>query len=74
MDSALFRSLTLESQLSIENLGPLIHEIELLMRELAIARWSFLKAWVDDGIPPKDLDGDGLELLFERLCVRWADG
>jgi hypothetical protein len=64
----------LEAQLTTINLEPLIVEIDLLRRELGIGRWSFLTAWCDDKQSPQDLDQNGLELLLERLCVRWSDG
>jgi hypothetical protein len=63
----------LEAELTTTNLNRVIAEIDMLMRDLGISRWSFLKAWCDDEQPPKDLDQNGLELLLEHLCVRWSD-
>jgi hypothetical protein len=57
----------------VEDLSPLIAEIDSLRLELGYSRWSHLSAWCDDG-NPLTADRGGLERLLERLCVRWADG
>ena len=68
----LARADDLQTQMAVTNLAPLIFEIEGLMRDLGIARWSFLKAWCDECLP-KDADANELELLLERLATVWAD-
>lgn len=54
------------------NLGPLIAEAEALRVALGYARFSSLKPWTDDG-QPLTTDGEGLELLIERLCIVWVN-
>lgn len=56
------------------NLGEVLTGIDCLRVELGYARWSHLRSWCSPGVNPKDADEDELEHLFERLCVRWADG
>lgn len=68
----LARADDLQTQMAATNLASLIFEIEGLMRDLGIARWSFLKAWCDECLP-KDADTNELELLLERLATVWAD-
>lgn len=51
-----------------EYLGDLIAEVDCLRLELGYSRWSHLKPWCDDG-NPLTTNGDGLELLIERLSI-----
>lgn len=55
-----------------EDLSPLIAEIDILRAELGYERWSYLSPWCDQA-NPLTADGDTLERLYERLCMRWAD-
>lgn len=55
------------------SLVSLIGEIDCLRGELGIARWSFLKAWCDGGVMPRDADEGALWRLLERLCKVWED-
>lgn len=55
-----------------EDLSPLIAQVDILRSELGYARWSHLRPWCDQG-DPLTADGDALERLYERLCMRWAD-
>lgn len=57
----------------LEDLHPLIAAIDLLRAELGYKRWDALLKFADYG-DPRTVDGDGLELLFERLVILWADG
>jgi len=52
----------------IEDLGPLIAEVDTLRLELGFSRWSHLRPWCDDG-DPLTTDGGGLERLVERLSI-----
>jgi hypothetical protein len=62
--------------MAVENrdLSPLIAEIDCLRVEMEFPRWADLMPYCCGLVHPHQLDGDGLELLLERLCVRWADG
>lgn len=55
------------------DLSPLIAEIDCLRLELGYQRWSYLRPWSENPRPQLATE-DELELLLERLCVRWADG
>jgi hypothetical protein len=55
-----------------QNEGKLIAEADSLRVSLGYTRFSSLKAWCDDG-QPLTTDGDGLELMIERLCIVWVN-
>jgi hypothetical protein len=55
-----------------EDLGELIAEVDEIRQALGYPRWSSLRPWCDDG-DPLTTNGDGLELLIERLSAIAVD-
>lgn len=51
----------------------IITAVDCLRAELGYARMSHLSSWAER--PVRDINSrDDWEILFERLCILWADG